>query len=79
MYPENFYLNSKAPITEEFPVGVPTVNKILPHGCPCFNLIEVIIDEDEFRAGSKKLAAHLADLEVEVHILNLLSNMAVAK
>ncbi|XP_042499556.1 DNA polymerase epsilon catalytic subunit A-like isoform X2 [Macadamia integrifolia] len=61
--PRIFYLNSKAPITEEFPGR--RVNKILPHGRPCFNLIEVIIDEDEFRAGSKKLAAHLADPEVE--------------
>ncbi|KAF9594988.1 hypothetical protein IFM89_035761 [Coptis chinensis] len=61
--PRVFYLNSKAPITEEFPGK--RVNKTLPHGRPIFNLIEVVIDEDQFRAESKKLAAHLADPEVE--------------
>ncbi|GER25550.1 DNA polymerase [Striga asiatica] len=58
-----FYLNSKAPVTEEFPGR--RVNKILPHGHKNYNLIEVTIDEDQFRAESKKLAAHLADPEVE--------------
>ncbi|KAI7983738.1 DNA polymerase epsilon catalytic subunit A [Camellia lanceoleosa] len=61
--PRVFYLNSKAPITEEFPGR--RVNKILPHGRHTYNLIEVIIDEDQFSAESKKLAAHLADPEVE--------------
>ncbi|PIA58925.1 hypothetical protein AQUCO_00400052v1 [Aquilegia coerulea] len=61
--PRVFYLNSKAPITEEFPGK--RVNKTLPHGRPSFNLIEVMIDEDQFMAESKKLAAHLADPEVE--------------
>ncbi|XP_010242612.1 PREDICTED: DNA polymerase epsilon catalytic subunit A-like [Nelumbo nucifera] len=61
--PRVFYLNSKAPVTEEFPGR--RVNKTLPHGRPSFNLIEVITDEDEFREGSKRLAAHLADPEVE--------------
>ncbi|KAL6523491.1 hypothetical protein OROGR_017094 [Orobanche gracilis] len=51
------------PVTEEFP-GRP-VNKILPHGHHCHNLIEVVIDEDQFRAESRKLTAHLADPEVE--------------
>jgi len=37
--PRTFYLNSKAPVTEEFPGR--RVKKILPHGRPCFNLIEV--------------------------------------
>ncbi|OIT28308.1 PREDICTED: DNA polymerase epsilon catalytic subunit A-like [Nicotiana attenuata] len=61
--PRVFYLNSKAPITEEFPGR--RVNKILPHGRHSYNLIEVIIDEDQFKSESKKLAAHLADPEVE--------------
>ncbi|XP_073146772.1 DNA polymerase epsilon catalytic subunit A-like [Henckelia pumila] len=61
--PRVFYLNSKAPVTEEFPGR--RVNKILPHGRRSHNLIEVKIDEDHFRAESKKLAAHLADPEVE--------------
>ncbi|PIN09217.1 DNA-directed DNA polymerase [Handroanthus impetiginosus] len=61
--PRVFYLNSKAPVTEEFPGR--RVNKILPHGHQSYNLIEVVIDEDQFRAESKKLAAHLADPEVE--------------
>ncbi|KAL8475241.1 hypothetical protein ACS0TY_031590 [Phlomoides rotata] len=63
LIPRVFYLNSKAPVTEEFPGR--RVNKILPHGHQNYNLIEVIIDEDQFRAESKKLAAHLADPEVE--------------
>ncbi|KAA8544223.1 hypothetical protein F0562_022235 [Nyssa sinensis] len=61
--PRVFYLNSRASITEEFPGR--RVNKILPHGRHSYNLIEVLIDEDQFRAESKKLAAHLADPEVE--------------
>ncbi|PSR89873.1 DNA polymerase epsilon catalytic subunit A like [Actinidia chinensis var. chinensis] len=61
--PRVFFLNSKAPITETFPGR--RVNKILPHGRHSYNLIEVIIDEDQFREESKKLAAHLADPEVE--------------
>ncbi|XP_047972925.1 DNA polymerase epsilon catalytic subunit A-like isoform X2 [Salvia hispanica] len=63
LVPRVFYLNSKAPVTEEFPGR--RVNKILPHGHQSYNLIEVIIDEDQFRTESKKLAAHLADPEVE--------------
>lgn len=39
--PRVFYLNSKAPVTEEFPGR--HVNKILPHSRPVFNLIEVSI------------------------------------
>ncbi|KAL6577446.1 DNA polymerase epsilon catalytic subunit A [Orobanche minor] len=61
--PRVFYLNSKAPVTEEFPGR--RANKILPHGHKSYNLIEVTIDEDQFRTESKKLAAHLADPEVE--------------
>lgn len=61
--PRSFFLNSKAPVTEEFPGR--RVNKILPHSRPTFNLIEVVIDEEQFRAESRKLASHLADPEVE--------------
>ncbi|MQL76823.1 hypothetical protein Taro_009221 [Colocasia esculenta] len=61
--PRIFYLNSKAPITEEFPGR--HVSKILPHGKTSFNLIEVIIEEEQFKEESRKLAAHLADPEVE--------------
>ncbi|KAK1354606.1 DNA polymerase epsilon catalytic subunit [Heracleum sosnowskyi] len=61
--PRVFYLNSKAPVTEDFPGR--RVNKILPHGHHNYNLIEVIIDEDQFWAESRKLAAHLSDPEVE--------------
>ncbi|KAL3628020.1 DNA polymerase epsilon catalytic subunit A [Castilleja foliolosa] len=61
--PRVFYLNSKAPLTDGFPGR--RVNKILPHGHKSYNLIEVKIDEDQFRDESKKLAAHLADPEVE--------------
>ncbi|KAF3943032.1 hypothetical protein CMV_030371 [Castanea mollissima] len=65
--PRVFYLNSKAPVTEEF-LGR-RVSKILPHGRRSFNLYEVIIDEDQFRKYSKKFAALLADPEVEVSML----------
>ncbi|GAB4856745.1 hypothetical protein Ancab_014659 [Ancistrocladus abbreviatus] len=61
--PRVFYLNSKAPVTEEFPGR--RVNKILPHGRRSHNLIEVMISEEQFRAENKKIAAHLADPEVE--------------
>ncbi|KAH9660041.1 DNA polymerase epsilon catalytic subunit A [Citrus sinensis] len=61
--PRLFYLNSKDPIVEKFPGR--RVNKTLPHGRRSFNLIEVMIDEDQFRKESKKLAALLADPEVE--------------
>ncbi|XP_031270603.1 DNA polymerase epsilon catalytic subunit A-like [Pistacia vera] len=58
-----FYLNSKESITEKFPGRC--VNKALPHGKHSHNLIEVMIHEDLFRKESKKLAALLADPEVE--------------
>ncbi|XP_040949366.1 DNA polymerase epsilon catalytic subunit A isoform X2 [Gossypium hirsutum] len=61
--PRVFYLNSKATISENFPGR--RVNKILPHGRQSYNLFEVIIDEDQFRRESKKLAALLADPEIE--------------
>ncbi|KAK8952512.1 DNA polymerase epsilon catalytic subunit A [Platanthera zijinensis] len=61
--PRVFYLNSKAPVTEEFPGRC--INKILPHSRPIFNLIEVVIDEEQFLAENKKLLSHLADPEVE--------------
>uniref|UniRef100_A0ACD5XVC0 Uncharacterized protein n=1 Tax=Avena sativa TaxID=4498 RepID=A0ACD5XVC0_AVESA len=61
--PRVFYLNSKAPVTDEFPGR--RVKKILPHGRPSFNLIEVVTSEEQFRAEGKKLAAHLAEPDVE--------------
>uniref|UniRef100_J3LD65 DNA polymerase epsilon catalytic subunit n=1 Tax=Oryza brachyantha TaxID=4533 RepID=J3LD65_ORYBR len=69
--PRVFFLNSKAPVTEEFPGR--RVKKILPHGRPCFNLIEniltailqVVTSEEQFRVEGKKLAAHLAEPDVE--------------
>lgn len=35
------------------------------------NILQVVISEDQFRDESKKLAAHLADPEVEVKITSL--------
>ncbi|GLJ44675.1 hypothetical protein SUGI_0939260 [Cryptomeria japonica] len=61
--PRVFYINTKAPITEEFPGK--RVTRILPHGRTSFNLIEVVVDEEQFKAAGRKLAAHLADPEVE--------------
>ncbi|KAI3971229.1 hypothetical protein MKX01_021996 [Papaver californicum] len=61
--PRVFYLNTKAPITEEFPGK--RVNRILPHSHPSFTLIEVVTEEDQFKLERRKLAAHLADPEVE--------------
>lgn len=37
--PRVFYLNSKAPLTEEFPGK--SVSKVLPHGKRSYSLIEV--------------------------------------
>ncbi|EPS63800.1 hypothetical protein M569_10982, partial [Genlisea aurea] len=61
--PRIFYLNSKVPITEEFPGR--HVNRILPRGHRSYNLIQVTIDEDQFITESKKLLAHLADPDIE--------------
>lgn len=47
--PRVFYLNTRAPITEEFPGK--RVNKTLPHGRPNFNLIEVLISNLWFGNG----------------------------
>ncbi|KAL1201896.1 DNA polymerase epsilon catalytic subunit A [Cardamine amara subsp. amara] len=58
--PRVYYINSKA---ENFPGK--RVNKILPHGRPCYNLIEVNIQEDQFEKERKKRAALLADPEIE--------------
>ncbi|GKC21943.1 DNA polymerase epsilon catalytic subunit A-like protein, partial [Tanacetum coccineum] len=63
MFPEYFYLNTKASVSEVFPGRV--VNKILPHGHRCCNLIEVVTGEDQYRTERRKLNAHLADPEVE--------------
>ncbi|EOA39472.1 hypothetical protein CARUB_v10008067mg [Capsella rubella] len=61
--PRVFYVNSKAPTVEKFPGKC--VNKILPHGRPCYNLIEVKIQEDQFKEESKMRAALLANPEIE--------------
>ncbi|KAK7262191.1 hypothetical protein RJT34_29753 [Clitoria ternatea] len=61
--PRVFYLNSKSPITEEF-LGQ-RVNKTLPHGRHSYNLYEVRINEVQYREASKKLAALLADPDIE--------------
>ncbi|XP_061359270.1 DNA polymerase epsilon catalytic subunit A-like [Gastrolobium bilobum] len=61
--PRVFYLNSRSPITEEF-LGK-RVNKTLPHGRHSYNLYEVTINEVQYREASKKLAALLADPDVE--------------
>ncbi|XP_071730284.1 DNA polymerase epsilon catalytic subunit A-like [Rutidosis leptorrhynchoides] len=61
--PRVFYANYKTPTTEELPGRL--VNKILPHGRRSYNLIEVVTGEVEFIEESRKLAAHLADPDVE--------------
>ncbi|CAA7036272.1 unnamed protein product [Microthlaspi erraticum] len=61
--PRVFYINSKAPIAGNFPGKC--VSKILPHGRPSYNLIEVSIQEVQFKEESKKLAALLSDPEIE--------------
>ncbi|XP_019095087.1 PREDICTED: DNA polymerase epsilon catalytic subunit A-like [Camelina sativa] len=61
--PRVYYINSKAPTVEKFPGKC--VNKILPHGRPCYNLIEVKIQEDQFKKESKMRAALLANPEIE--------------
>ncbi|CAL9234448.1 unnamed protein product [Arabidopsis halleri] len=61
--PRVVYINSKASIAGNFTGKC--INKILPHGKPCYNLMEVNIQEDQFKKESKKLAALLADPEIE--------------
>ncbi|KAK4286365.1 hypothetical protein QN277_002926 [Acacia crassicarpa] len=61
--PRVFYLNSRSPITEHF-MGK-RVNKTLPHGRHSYNLYEVTIDEGQFKETSRKLAALLADPDIE--------------
>uniref|UniRef100_A0A0R0HLB0 DNA polymerase epsilon catalytic subunit n=1 Tax=Glycine max TaxID=3847 RepID=A0A0R0HLB0_SOYBN len=61
--PRVFYLNSRSDITEEF-MGK-RVNKTLPHGRHSYNLYEVSINEIQYGEASKKLAALLADPDVE--------------
>ncbi|RDX72004.1 DNA polymerase epsilon catalytic subunit A, partial [Mucuna pruriens] len=65
--PRVFYLNSRSPITEEF-MGK-RINKTLPRGRHSYNLYEVSINEIQYGEASKKLAALLADPDVEVSIL----------
>ncbi|XP_058761674.1 DNA polymerase epsilon catalytic subunit A-like isoform X2 [Vicia villosa] len=60
--PRVFYLNSRSP-TEEF--SGKRVNKTLPHGRHSYNLHEVTINEVQYKEESKKLAALLADPDVE--------------
>ncbi|KAL2328488.1 hypothetical protein Fmac_021915 [Flemingia macrophylla] len=61
--PRVFYLNSRSPITDEF-VGT-RVNKTLPHGRHSYNLYEVSINEIQYGEARKKIAALLADPDVE--------------
>ncbi|RZB74984.1 DNA polymerase epsilon catalytic subunit A-like [Glycine soja] len=61
--PRVFYLNSRSAITEGF-MGK-RVNKTLPHGRHSYNLYEVSINEIQYGEASQKLAALLADPDVE--------------
>ncbi|MCH89754.1 DNA polymerase epsilon catalytic subunit A-like, partial [Trifolium medium] len=60
--PRVFYLNSRSQ-NEEF--SGKRVNKTLPHGRHSYNLYEVTINEEQYKEESKKLAALLADPDVE--------------
>eukprot|EP00250_Pteridium_aquilinum_P003833 c14110_g1_i1 orf=789-5363(-) len=61
--PRHFFINTKASLADEHPGK--RVSRVLPHGRPSFNLIEVVAEEKQFKAAGRKLAAHLADPEVE--------------
>ncbi|KAH7426493.1 hypothetical protein KP509_10G003400 [Ceratopteris richardii] len=61
--PRHFFMNTRASLAEAHPGR--RVSRILPHAHPSFNLIEVIVEERQFKAAGRKLAAHLADPEVE--------------
>ncbi|KAJ7294671.1 hypothetical protein O6H91_Y241800 [Diphasiastrum complanatum] len=61
--PRVFYLNTHVLTTEDY-LGKRVV-RVLPHGHPCSHLIEVTIEEEQFKAAGRKLAAHLSDPEVE--------------
>ncbi|KAI5066379.1 hypothetical protein GOP47_0019003 [Adiantum capillus-veneris] len=61
--PRQFFINTRASLAEGHPGR--RVSRILPHARPSFNLIEVVVEERQFKAAGRKLAAHLADPEVE--------------
>ncbi|EFJ15355.1 hypothetical protein SELMODRAFT_445541 [Selaginella moellendorffii] len=58
-----FYLNTRAIVSEDYPGK--RVSRVLPHGKACFNLIEVILDEEQYKQAKKDVVAHLSDPEVE--------------
>ncbi|BBN04847.1 DNA polymerase epsilon subunit 1 [Marchantia polymorpha subsp. ruderalis] len=60
--PRVFYINTRAPPDTE---SGKRVNRVLPHMKPCFNLLEVVCDEAQFKDARKFLSAHLADPDVE--------------
>ncbi|CAM6102738.1 unnamed protein product [Calypogeia fissa] len=61
--PRVFYLNTRSANKDEYP-GV-LVSRLLPHQKPSFNLLEVVVDEAQFKDARRILASHLADPEVE--------------
>ncbi|MCO5564216.1 hypothetical protein L7F22_017874 [Adiantum nelumboides] len=61
--PRHFFINTRACLAEGHPGR--RVSRILPHARPSFNLLEVVVEEHQFKAAGRKLAAHLADPEVE--------------
>ncbi|KAM5584440.1 DNA polymerase epsilon catalytic subunit A-like [Rosa sericea] len=65
--PRIFYINSTSPIKEELKEELPGkyVNKTLPHGRHSYYLYEVSVDEKRFRTVRKKLAALIADPDIE--------------
>ncbi|KAJ3675811.1 hypothetical protein LUZ60_004853 [Juncus effusus] len=65
--PRVFYINYKDDnvINQEGFLSGRRVKKTLPHSRPNYNLIEVVTSEAKFKSESKKLAACLAEPEVE--------------
>ncbi|KAL2635827.1 hypothetical protein R1flu_007306 [Riccia fluitans] len=60
--PRVFYLNTRAPPGDD---SGKRVNLTLPHMKPCFNLLEVVCDESQFKDAKKFLSFLLADPDVE--------------
>ncbi|CAI5468276.1 unnamed protein product [Closterium sp. Yama58-4] len=62
--PRVFYLNTRAAVKQEEAPGE-LVSRTLPHGHPLLNLLKLTVQESQFQASRRQLAAHLGDPDVE--------------
>ncbi|GJP47493.1 hypothetical protein CLOM_g6680 [Closterium sp. NIES-68] len=62
--PRVFYLNTRASVEQEEAPGE-LVSRTLPHCHPLLNLLKLTVQESQFQASRRQLAAHLGDPDVE--------------